>query len=53
MLGVFYFVGQRVARPLVPSGLWRTPGFAALLVSYFFGFGAYSRSLIPRVFGPL
>jgi MFS family permease len=46
MLGGFYFVEQHVARPIVPNGLWRTPGFAALLVSYFIGFGAYSRSLI-------
>jgi MFS family permease len=45
MLGGFYWVEQRVVRPIIPSGLWRTPGFAALLVSYFLGCGAYSRSL--------
>ncbi|KAM0250877.1 hypothetical protein ACHAQJ_008455 [Trichoderma viride] len=38
----FYFVESRVARPLIPNGLWRTPGFVAILVSYIFGFGAYS-----------
>lgn len=46
MLGGFYWVEQRVARPIIPSGLWRTPGFAALLVAYFLGLGAYSRSLV-------
>ncbi|KAI1874020.1 uncharacterized protein JN550_002599 [Neoarthrinium moseri] len=42
MLGGFYFVEQRVARPLIPNQLWKTPGFGALLVSYFLGLGAYS-----------
>ncbi|KAK3632893.1 hypothetical protein LTR56_016072 [Elasticomyces elasticus] len=42
MLGGFYFVEQRVTRPIVPNGIWRTPGFAALLISYFLGFGAYN-----------
>ncbi|KAI5458836.1 major facilitator superfamily domain-containing protein [Mariannaea sp. PMI_226] len=41
-LGGFHFVERCVARPLVPNALWRTPGFTALLVSYVFGFGAYS-----------
>ncbi|KAF1984058.1 MFS general substrate transporter [Aulographum hederae CBS 113979] len=41
MLGGFYFVEQRVSRPIIPNGLWRTPGFAALLISYFLGMGAY------------
>jgi hypothetical protein len=31
MLGGFYFVEQRVARPIVPNGLWRTPGFVHFL----------------------
>lgn len=52
MLGGFYFVEQRVARPLVPNGLWRTSGFAALLVSYALGLGAYGRFLIHRVLTP-
>jgi MFS family permease len=43
ILGGFYYVEQRVARPIIPNGLWRTPGFAALLVSYFLGQGAYSK----------
>ncbi|KAK4901149.1 hypothetical protein LTR27_001705 [Elasticomyces elasticus] len=38
----FYFVEQRVTRPIIPNGIWRTPGFAALLISYFLGFGAYN-----------
>ncbi|KAK1246597.1 hypothetical protein MKX08_000399 [Trichoderma sp. CBMAI-0020] len=41
-LVAFYFVERRVARPLIPSGIWKTPGFVAVLVSYVFGFGAYS-----------
>lgn len=39
----FHFVERRVARPLIPSGLWRTPGFAALMIAYVFGFGAYGK----------
>ncbi|OTA05553.1 MFS permease [Trichoderma parareesei] len=42
MLVGFHFVERRVKRPLIPSGLWRTPGFIAVLVSYVFGFGAYT-----------
>ncbi|KAI2622371.1 MFS general substrate transporter [Hypoxylon sp. NC1633] len=42
MFIAFAYVERCVARPLVPNGLWKTPGFAALLVSYFLGFGAYS-----------
>ncbi|KAL6863511.1 MFS general substrate transporter [Trichoderma novae-zelandiae] len=42
MLVGFHFVERRVKRPLIPSGLWRTPGFVAVLVSYVFGFGAYA-----------
>lgn len=44
MLVVFYFVEKRIARPLIPNRLWQTPGFGALLVSYFLGLGAYSKS---------
>lgn len=43
ILGVFYFVEKRIARPLIPSQLWQTPGFSPLLVSYFLGLGAYSK----------
>jgi MFS family permease len=42
LLVAFHFVERRVARPLIPNGLWRTPGFVAILVSYILGFGAYS-----------
>ncbi|KAM0519524.1 hypothetical protein ACHAPE_003699 [Trichoderma viride] len=41
-LVAFYFVERSVARPLIPNGIWKTPGFVAVLVSYVFGFGAYS-----------
>ncbi|KAH8127125.1 hypothetical protein FP744_10007852 [Trichoderma asperellum] len=42
LLVAFYFVERRVARPLIPNGIWKTPGFVAVLVSYIFGFGAYT-----------
>lgn len=45
MLGVFYFVEKQTTRPLIPNRLWQTPGFGALLVSYFLGLGAYGESL--------
>lgn len=44
MFVAFAYVERRVARPLVPNGLWKTPGFTALLISYFLGFGAYGKS---------
>ncbi|KAI5922633.1 MFS general substrate transporter [Camillea tinctor] len=44
MFVLFAFVERRVARPLIPNGLWKTPGFVALLISYFLGFGGYSGS---------
>jgi MFS family permease len=47
MLAGFYFVERIVSRPLIPNGLWRTPGFAALLVAYFLGMGAYGKILFP------
>ncbi|KAL7913971.1 MFS general substrate transporter [Trichoderma velutinum] len=42
LLAAFYFAERRATRPLIPNGLWRTPGFVAVLLSYIFGFGAYS-----------
>ncbi|KAI1105731.1 MFS general substrate transporter [Jackrogersella minutella] len=42
MFVAFAYVERRVARPLVPNGLWKTPGFAALLVAYFLGFGGFT-----------
>lgn len=41
-LVAFHFVERRATRPLIPNGIWKTPGFVAVLVSYIFGFGAYS-----------
>ncbi|KAH8655860.1 major facilitator superfamily domain-containing protein [Xylariales sp. PMI_506] len=38
----FYFVEARVPRPLIPNALWKTPGFIALLIAYFLGFGGFS-----------
>lgn len=51
LLVAFYFVERRVARPLIPNGIWKTPGFVAVLVSYVFGFGAYSELSIPIATG--
>lgn len=48
MLGVFYFAEKRITRPLIPNRLWQTPGFGALLVSYFLGLGAYSKLYYPN-----
>ncbi|KAI1137367.1 MFS general substrate transporter [Hypoxylon sp. FL0543] len=42
MFVAFAFVERGVKRPLVPTGLWKTPGFAALLVAYFLGFGGFT-----------
>ncbi|EHK27098.1 uncharacterized protein TRIVIDRAFT_33454 [Trichoderma virens Gv29-8] len=42
LLVAFHFAERRATRPLIPNGLWRTPGFAAVLVSYIFGFGGYA-----------
>ncbi|KAI1806481.1 MFS general substrate transporter [Daldinia bambusicola] len=39
---LFAFVERSVKRPLVPNGLWKTPGFAALLLAYFLGFGGFT-----------
>ncbi|KAE8339523.1 hypothetical protein BDV24DRAFT_176019 [Aspergillus arachidicola] len=36
------FIAERyVARPLIPSRLWRTKGFTPLMVAYFLGFGSF------------
>jgi MFS family permease len=50
MLGGFYLVEKRVARPLVPNKLWQTPGFTSLLIAYFLGFGAYSKFIKSHAF---
>ncbi|KAI0120951.1 major facilitator superfamily domain-containing protein [Xylariales sp. AK1849] len=38
----FYFVENKVKRPLIPNALWKTPGFAALMIAYFLGFGGFN-----------
>lgn len=43
MFVAFAFVERSVKRPLVPNELWKTPGFAALLLAYFLGFGGFSK----------
>ncbi|PLN82391.1 efflux pump antibiotic resistance protein [Aspergillus taichungensis] len=45
-LGVVFLAGlfvveRYVARPLIPTRLWRTPGFTPLMVAYFLGFGSF------------
>ncbi|KAK6078371.1 MFS transporter [Seiridium cupressi] len=42
MFVAFYLVENRVKRPLIPNALWKTPGFAALMVAYFLGFGGFN-----------
>lgn len=42
VLGFFVWVEDRVARPMIPNKLWRTPGFAPLMAAYFLGFGAFA-----------
>ncbi|KAI2467588.1 MFS general substrate transporter [Annulohypoxylon bovei var. microspora] len=42
MFVAFAFVERGAKRPLIPNGLWKTPGFAALLVAYFLGFGGFT-----------
>lgn len=46
MFVAFAFAERQIARPLIPNGLWSTPGFTALLVAYFLGFGAYCKLII-------
>lgn len=40
-LVALFFVEGRVARPLIPTRLWKTKGFTPLMVAYFLGFGSY------------
>lgn len=53
MFVAFYFVENRVARPLIPNVLWKTPGFAALMLAYFLGFGGFSKFSRTPTFPPL
>ncbi|KAK5123202.1 hypothetical protein LTR85_003401 [Meristemomyces frigidus] len=41
VLALFFVLENRVARPMVPSKLWRTSGFAPLMAAYFLGFGGF------------
>lgn len=41
MLASLGYVERKVARPLIPASLWRTPGFAWLATSYALGIGSY------------
>ncbi|KAK5169627.1 uncharacterized protein LTR77_005604 [Saxophila tyrrhenica] len=41
LLAAFFYAESRVPRPLIPTRLWKTPGFAPLMLAYFLGFGAY------------
>lgn len=41
LFAAFFYAESRVARPLIPTRLWKTPGFAPLMLAYFLGFGAY------------
>lgn len=45
MFVAFYMVESRVKRPLIPNQLWKTPGFTALMIAYFLGFGGFSKCL--------
>ncbi|KAL4811947.1 major facilitator superfamily domain-containing protein [Aspergillus spinulosporus] len=40
LVALFFWEG-RAPRPLIPNRLWSTPGFTALMVAYFFGFGSF------------
>ena len=41
LLALFFWVEQKVSRPLIPNKLWKTPGFAPLMAAYFLGFGGF------------
>lgn len=41
VLALFFWLETKVARPLIPSRLWKTPGFAPLMFAYFLGFGGF------------
>ncbi|KAL4946831.1 hypothetical protein BDV06DRAFT_181621 [Aspergillus oleicola] len=40
LVALFFWEGK-AKRPLIPNRLWRTPGFTALMVAYFLGFGSF------------
>lgn len=37
----FFYVERIVRRPLLPPALWKVPGFTALIIAYFLGFGGF------------
>ncbi|KAL4786310.1 major facilitator superfamily domain-containing protein [Aspergillus varians] len=41
LLIAFFFWERKATRPLIPNRLWRTPGFTALMIAYFLGFGSF------------
>lgn len=41
VLSFFFWLETKVQRPLVPARLWKTPGFAPLMLAYFLGFGGF------------
>ena len=41
VLGLLFWVETKVPRPLIPARLWKTPGFAPLMLAYFLGFGGF------------
>lgn len=41
LLFALFFWERKATRPLIPNRLWRTPGFTALMVAYFLGFGSF------------
>ncbi|KAK4540590.1 hypothetical protein LTR36_009120 [Oleoguttula mirabilis] len=40
-IALFFWLENRVARPMIPSKLWSTRGFAPLMAAYFLGFGSF------------
>lgn len=41
LMVLFFWIETRVARPLIPARLWKTPGFGPLMLAYFLGFGGF------------
>ncbi|PWN35374.1 MFS general substrate transporter [Meira miltonrushii] len=37
----FFLVERKVRRPILPPALWKVPGFTALILAYFLGFGGF------------
>ncbi|KXT14339.1 hypothetical protein AC579_4003 [Pseudocercospora musae] len=41
VLALFFWLDTKVVPPLAPARLWKTPGFAPLMLAYFLGFGRF------------